>query len=86
MKFHVKAITGGSPYPEPESDWHLSMARELKEQFGLDHLTLAEVKTSWEQYSESMAASWLNPDKESVEYVFGVELEAIPELQLHSFD
>ena len=30
-----------------------------------------EVADMWEEYSDSMAAGWLIPDQESVNYVFG---------------
>lgn len=85
-KYKVILRTDTPNYPRPDSDWNLALARELKEQFGLEHLTLAEVKEAWEQFSEENYASWLKPNKADVEYVFGVRLQVIEEFQTHSGD
>lgn len=52
-------------------------AQNLKEKYGLVHLDIEEIIAVWEGYSDSMCASWMNPDKESVERVFNVDLEEI---------
>ena len=50
-------------------------AEELQTEFGLSMYSRDEVRILWEQFSESLAASWLIPNKQDVEQVFGVVLE-----------
>lgn len=53
-------------------------AEELIATYGLGvFYTAPEVITMWEDYSEDYCAAWLNPNKESVEHVFGVKLREI---------
>jgi len=54
-------------------------AEALRREYGLFHLSLKEVHDTWSAYSDSMAAGWMIPDKESVEYAFNVELEEVGE-------
>jgi len=63
--------------PEPHDEW----AQELKDEYGLDHLSTQEVRMIWERYSDDMCAGWLIPNKGSVEDAFRVILEEINEIR-----
>jgi hypothetical protein len=67
------------PLESSIDEWTLSLAKELMSTYGLWDFTLPEIITRWERYSSDMCAGWLVDDKESVEYVFGVELEEVTE-------
>lgn len=47
-------------------------ARDLQKKFPKETrgLSLLEIEAIWSEYSDSMAAGWLIPDKESVERIF----------------
>ena len=76
MKYRVVRI--GTLEDEPD-DSRMSEALALRDRFGLHHLSLTQIAALWSRHSDSYAAGWLIPDKESVESVFSVELEEIPE-------
>jgi hypothetical protein len=50
----------------------LHYAKELMEKFPkeTEGFTVFEVEKIWQEYSDRMAATWMNPDKESVEREF----------------
>ena len=51
---------------------HLYEALELKKKFPIETrgFDVFQIERIWEEYSESMAAGWLNPDQQNVENVF----------------
>jgi len=57
--------------------FHRALATKMKEQYGLDHLTVEEVQEKWEEHSEDWCAGWLIETKEGIEQVFGVILEKL---------
>lgn len=59
------------------SNSHTAWAAAIKEQYGLDHLSIEEVLQKWEEYSDTYCAGWLIVDKAGVETAFGVVLEQI---------
>lgn len=71
----VKA--GLLPNPQGENHPHEDYAFAMINKYGLDHLSVAEVIRTWEDYSDRCAAGWLIDDKESIEHAFNVELEEI---------
>lgn len=77
MKYKVKTVKG---VPNSASNSiKLENAKNLQEEFGLFHLQLDLIAWLWESYSETYSAGWMMPDKESIEYVFNVELEEAEE-------
>ena len=51
---------------------HIEEAKQLKRDFPKQTAKYSwlEVMLMWEEYSDSMAAGWLIPDEDSVNYVF----------------
>lgn len=73
-----KVASRVSPRMQPGVDRsRLSDALALANQFGLNAFTLGEIVETWECYSDTYAAGWLTPDRESIESAFGVILEEI---------
>jgi len=62
-----------NPTGEIEDDDYRD-AKYMRDEFGLHMFTVAEVLKLWNEYSASMAAGWMLPDKESIEQVFNVKL------------
>lgn len=75
----VKILPPQPKEPEPSfpNSPHLAWAASMKERYGLDHLTVEEVREKWEEYSDGYCAGWLIDDQKSVEVAFGVVLEKI---------
>lgn len=50
----------------------LFYAKELMEEFPEETkgFTVFQVEKIWEDYSDTMAASWINPNKETVKNIF----------------
>lgn len=61
-------------YPNIETCW----AVELRDTFGLHHLTIRKIQQVWCPYSHQHSVQWLAPTRARVEEAFGVLLEEIP--------
>ena len=57
-------------------DNQLLWAMDLRERYGLYHLTIKQVLRKWRRHSDNYAACWMARTIDSVESVFGVKLEA----------
>ena len=77
MKYMVTGIRG-TPRLAHTSKEMVQWGTELMEKFGLTgHFSIEDIIQIWSDYSDAMCATWLIPDKESVERVFCVELQEI---------
>ena len=74
-KYVVKSIDRLANFDAQNED--MLKAEDIRNEYGLTFIPVEKVKILWQEYSESMCAGWMLPDKESVEQVFGVTLEEI---------
>jgi hypothetical protein len=71
VSYRVVQILG---WPQQKLPASLDSAYSLREEYGLEHLSVDTVHRMWSEYS---LGGWFNPDKESVESVFQVVLEKL---------
>lgn len=74
-KYKIKKILNTEPEYPIINPHHYQWASDMRDEYGLSHLTLRQIVHLWENYSDSLCAGWLIPTKESVEDVFNVVLE-----------
>ena len=79
MNFKVISINGKPvELPPNYDDPDYCRAQDLRGAYGLEHLTVKEVKEIWEAHSNRCSAGWLIANsKEEIERVFNVELQEI---------
>lgn len=76
MTKKYRVITCNKRVVLDENAWYVAQAELLAITYGLfEYYDLPEILALWRQYSEDMNAGWMNDDPESIERVFGVELE-----------
>lgn len=82
MKYVVSSYKVSDDFNRKPQDHIYYQAEELKDNFGLSMFSVESIIFKWQEYSDSLCANWMMPDRQSVEQVFNVNLTEVSDESL----